>query len=172
MRKGLTCPKTEINTMKVSANKLNYKLNDQSALATRVSSLLLILLFIYTGLDKLLGWEDSRSAFLNQTFPEQLAEVLAYAVPIAELLIALLLLFSVTRWWGFLSSILLLSVFTTYVGLIWVGAFPRVPCNCAGVLDSLGWESHLILNLLFIALAVVGLNQSQTKKPKAIAPGF
>ncbi|WP_339881115.1 MauE/DoxX family redox-associated membrane protein [uncultured Algoriphagus sp.] len=124
---------------------------------SKISATVLILLWIYTGLDKLLRWEDSRSAFLNQTLPEKLAELLAYAVPTAELLIALLLFFSVSRWWGYLSSIVLLTVFTTYVGLIWVGAFPRVPCNCAGIINSLGWAEHFFLNMGFIVIGVWGL---------------
>lgn len=123
----------------------------------KLTSTVLILLWTYTGLDKLFRWEDSRAAFHNQTFPAELAEVLAYSVPMIELLIAGLLLFSVTRWWGYLGSILLFTVFITYVGLIWVGAFPRVPCNCAGILQSLGWAEHFFLNLVFIGLAVWGL---------------
>ncbi|WP_439490208.1 MauE/DoxX family redox-associated membrane protein [Algoriphagus sp.] len=122
-----------------------------------IPSILLILLWTYTGLDKIIHWETSRKAFHNQTFPAELAEVLAYAVPTVELLIALLLLFSVSRWWGYLSSILLLTVFTTYVGLIWVGAFPRVPCNCAGILESLGWEVHFWLNNVMIVISIIGL---------------
>ncbi|SFT42248.1 DoxX protein [Algoriphagus locisalis] len=123
----------------------------------RTLSIPLILLWTYTGLDKLIRWEASRNAFRNQTFPIELAEVLAYAVPVVELLIALLLLFSVTRWWGYLGSVLLLTVFTTYVGLIWVGAFPRVPCNCAGILESLGWMEHFVLNMICIVIAVLGI---------------
>ena len=128
----------------------------------KFTSTALILLWTYTGSDKLIRWEDSRNAFHNQTFPSELAEVLTYVIPITELLIALLLLFSVTRWWGYLSSILLLTVFTTYVGLIWVGAFPRVPCNCAGILNSLGWAEHFFLNLGFIGMAVwcLGMERS------------
>lgn len=137
-----------------------------------IPSILLILLWTYTGFDKIIHWETSRKAFHNQTFPAELAEVLAYATPITELLIALLLLFSVSRWWGYLSSILLLTVFTTYVGLIWVGAFPRVPCNCAGILESLGWGEHLMLNLLMLAIGVYGLHQNQMKKPKEFTSGF
>ncbi|WP_057936222.1 MauE/DoxX family redox-associated membrane protein [Algoriphagus resistens] len=137
-----------------------------------ISGLILIIIWTYTSMDKLVRFTDSRNAFHNQTFPAELAEVLAYAVPIIELLIAGLLLFSVTRWWGFLSSILLLSVFTSYVGLIWVGAFPRVPCNCAGIIDSMGWEAHFIMNLLLIALGIYGLHQNRMKKPKTDAPGF
>lgn len=123
----------------------------------RILSTLLILLWTYTGLDKLIRFSESRKAFLNQPMPNELEEVLAFSIPGIELLLALLLLFSVTRWWGYLGSILLLSVFTTYVGLIWVGAFPRVPCNCAGILESLGWAEHFVLNMICIVIAVWGL---------------
>ncbi|PZV76021.1 hypothetical protein CLV31_12917 [Algoriphagus aquaeductus] len=118
---------------------------------------LLILLWAYTGLDKILRYTDSRRAFLNQPMPNWLEEYLAFLIPGIELLIATLLLFSVTRWWGYLGSTLLLTVFITYVGLIWVGAFPRVPCNCAGIIESLGWAEHFILNLGLIGISVVGL---------------
>jgi uncharacterized membrane protein YphA (DoxX/SURF4 family) len=124
---------------------------------SKIPSALLILLWTYTGLDKLLRWEANRNAFRNQTFPAELAEILSYAIPITELLITGLLLFTVTRWWGYISSALLLTVFTTYVGLIWVGAFPRLPCNCAGILESLGWAEHFWMNLGCIGISVYGL---------------
>jgi uncharacterized membrane protein YphA (DoxX/SURF4 family) len=129
----------------------------------KIASTLLILLWTYTGLDKLIQFEASRKAFLNQPMPNELEEVLAYVIPVSELLLALLLLFSITRWWGYLGSILLLTVFTSYVGLIWVGAFPRVPCNCAGILESLGWAEHFFLNLGFIGVAVWGLRSLKFK---------
>lgn len=118
---------------------------------------ILILVFGYTGLDKLIRWKTSYQAFHNQTFPSELADILAYTIPVIELLIATLLHFSVTRWWGYLGSTLLLTVFITYVGLIWVGAFPRVPCNCAGIIESLGWAEHFVLNLGLIGISVLGL---------------
>ncbi|WP_051315228.1 MauE/DoxX family redox-associated membrane protein [Algoriphagus terrigena] len=126
----------------------------------------LILLWTYTGLDKIVRFEDSRKAFHNQTFPAELAEILSYAVPAAELLIVVVMLFSMTRWWGMLGSLLLLTVFTTYVGLIWVEAFPRIPCNCAGILESLGWAEHFWMNLFFIGISVFGLYKDKAKKPK------
>ena len=119
--------------------------------------IILIFIWAYTGLEKLIRFDQSRKAFLNQPMPNWLEEYLAFSIPGIELLIALLLLSSVTRWWGYLGSILLLTVFITYVGLIWVGAFPRVPCNCAGFIESLGWAEHFILNLGLIGLAVWGL---------------
>lgn len=125
-------------------------------ISTTITSIL-ILVFGYTGLDKLVRWKASWSSFHNQPFPTDLAEILSYAVPGVELLIALLLLFSVTRWWGYLGSALLLTVFVTYIGLIWVGAFPQVPCSCAGILDSLGWAEHFWMNLGLIGISVFGI---------------
>lgn len=124
---------------------------------SKIPAFLLILLWIYTGLDKILRYGESRKAFHNQTFPAELAEALSYLVPGVELQLALLLLFSVTRRWGYLGSLLLLTVFITYVGLIWVGAFPRVPCNCAGLIDSMGWAEHFWMNVGLIGLAVWGM---------------
>ena len=135
-----------------------------------LSTFPLILLWTYTGLDKLLRYEESRKAFHNQTFPPELAELLSWAVPLSELILAAFLLIPVLRWWGHLGSLLLLTVFITYIGLIWVGAFPRVPCNCAGILESLDWSTHFWLNLGFIFLSVLGIKNSsaQTSNPLKI----
>lgn len=119
--------------------------------------MILIFIWTYSGLEKMLGFERSRRAFFNQPFPSELAEVLSYSIPIIELILALLLVLPKTRWWGYLGSAMLLAVFVTYVGLIWVGAFPRVPCNCAGIIESIGWTGHLILNLVLIGISIVGL---------------
>ena len=121
------------------------------------SYFIIIAIWGYTGLDKILRFKESRNAFHNQTFPGALAEILSYTIPGVELLLALLLLFSATRWWGYLGSALLLTVFTTYVGLIWVGAFPRVPCNCAGIIESLGWGGHFWMNLGLTGISIYGL---------------
>ena len=122
-----------------------------------IACLLLILLWAYTGLDKLVDWDNSTKAFYNQVFPTHLSKILGYVVPLSELLIAGLLCINKSRWWGFLASNLVLTVFTTYIGLIWVGAFPRVPCNCAGILETLSWATHFWLNCFFLLLGILGL---------------
>lgn len=121
-----------------------------------IASFILIITWIYTGLDKALAFEESWKALHNQTFPAWLATTLAYILPIVEVGLALFLFFSKTRWWGFLGSALLLAVFITYVGLIWVGAFPRVPCNCAGILNSVSWLEHLLINSALLLLSIFG----------------
>jgi uncharacterized membrane protein YphA (DoxX/SURF4 family) len=139
---------------------------ENQSLFKLLPSYLLAFLWTYTGLDKLIRFEQSRKAFHNQTFPPELAEILSYAVPITEIILAILLVLNISRWWGYLGSILLLTVFITYVGLIWVGAFPRVPCNCAGLIDSMGWTAHMILNLNLLILAIVGLWIESKKEAK------
>jgi uncharacterized membrane protein YphA (DoxX/SURF4 family) len=120
----------------------------------QLATFILVFVWAYSGIEKFLNFQKSRNAFHNQTFPSELAEVLSYAVPLMEILLALLLVFILTRWWGLLGSLILLTVFNTYVGLIWWGAFPRVPCNCAGFIESMGWPGHFWFNSLLIAMTV------------------
>ena len=119
--------------------------------------IVLVIVWTYTGLEKLLNLESTRKAMLNQPMPNELEEVLVWVVPSIELILAGMLVLVSSRWWGLLASALVLSVFTTYVGLIWVGAFPRVPCSCAGFLESMGWLEHLIFNSFLILISVIGL---------------
>ena len=126
-------------------------------LLTTACSSALILIWSYAGIEKLIRFEASKHAFRNQTFPLELADALAIWVPLTEILLAVFLMIPLLRWWGYLGSIMLLSVFNTYIGLIWVGAFPRVPCNCAGLLESLDWASHFWVNWGFLGFALAGL---------------
>lgn len=120
-------------------------------------SLPLLALWGYTAFEKFIHWQESHRAFLNQPFPRQWAELLAYTVPTLETLLVILLIFPKSRWWGYLGSLLMLNSFTVYVGMVWIGVFPEVPCNCAGLINLLNWEGHLTLNLGFMILSGAGL---------------
>lgn len=120
-------------------------------------SLPLVMLWGYTSIDKFINWQESHRAFLNQPFPNQWAVWLSYSVPTLEMLLVILLIFPQCRWWGFLGSLLVLTSFTVYVGMVWIGVFQQVPCNCAGLINLLNWEGHLILNFGFLGIATAGL---------------
>lgn len=122
-----------------------------------ILSALLILLWVYTAVSKLANAEEFRSQLNNQVFRPEVTKVLFYLIPFSELVAAALLLFRDTRAIGFLSSLVLMLGFTTYIILILTGAFHRVPCSCGGVLQTLGWKSHLVFNLVFTAIAASGL---------------
>lgn len=92
----------------------------------------------------------------NQPFPDQWVPVLLWVVPLVELLIVLCLLFDCTRRAGFLMATFVMLLFTSYTGLVLVGVFNRVPCSCGGVIRSLSWPQHLVLNTLLTAGAGLG----------------
>ncbi|MDB5143663.1 MAG: hypothetical protein JWQ66_2376 [Mucilaginibacter sp.] len=118
---------------------------------------LLILLFVYAAVSKLIDFDRSRGQMLNQVFPSAIAEILMWAVPIAELITAGLLLFKRTYLPGLYLSMELMAVFTLYIILVLLNVFGRIPCSCGGVLQKMGWVPHLFFNLFFLLLTVTGI---------------
>lgn len=119
-------------------------------------SCLLILLWVYAAVSKLINYEQSRMQMMNQVFPASINEILLWAVPLLELLISGLLLFHGTRKVGLLLSAILLFLFSGYVLLVMLNVFGRIPCSCGGVISKLNWEQHLVFNLVFLLLALLG----------------
>ena len=120
-------------------------------------SLPLIMLFAYTASSKVQAPDAFYKALLNQPLPPALSSQLVWALPLLELGAAGLLLYPPFRRWGFALSSLLLLGFTGYILLILLNAFGYVPCACGGILEQLSWEQHLLVNLFFWALSLIGL---------------
>jgi len=121
------------------------------------ASFLLIVLFAYAGLSKLLTLEDFRGELHNQSFPGWVADVLLYTLIPLELLTAGLLCFRVTETWGLRLSALLMAIFTMYIVLVLLDFWQRVPCSCGGILTGMSWGTHLVFNLFFLLLSVAAL---------------
>ncbi|GGG18906.1 MauE/DoxX family redox-associated membrane protein [Pontibacter amylolyticus] len=115
---------------------------------------LLILLFFYTALSKLLDLQAFQGQLVLQPFPAGWESVLLWALPLTELLVCVLLFFPRTRQQGLYLATLLMSIFTLYVALILSRAFGYIPCSCGGVLERMDWETHLVFNVVFLALAI------------------
>lgn len=129
---------------------------------------LLILLFLYTALSKLLDLQAFRGQLVLQPFPAGWDSVLLWALPVTELLACTLLFFPRTRLQGLYLASLLMSVFTLYVALILTRAFGYIPCSCGGVLEQMNWETHLVFNAVFLTLAVTATilyKRSDRKEP-------
>jgi uncharacterized membrane protein YphA (DoxX/SURF4 family) len=54
------------------------------------------------------------------------------------------------------SSFMLLLVFTVYITSV-VKFSDSIPCSCGGVLSSLGWTDHILFNVGFMTLAILGI---------------
>ena len=93
----------------------------------------------------------------NQVFPDDVSNILVYILPSIEFLTAVLLVESRTRKTGFILCLLLMLVFTIYVGLALLNVYSRTPCNCAGLLgNNSSWTSNFIFNLCVTAVAAAG----------------
>lgn len=126
-------------------------------LLVEIIRFLLILLFIYTAVSKLIDFNQFRTQMYNQTLPHWLSSVLIWTLPEIEIGAAILLLFERTRIAGFYLSTILMVLFTGYVGLALLHYFDRVPCSCGGVIKALGWKMHFLFNLFFLLLSVLGI---------------
>ena len=117
---------------------------------------LLIFLFVYAAFMKLLAIDQFRVQIGQSPLLTRWADTLSWAVPCAELVISLHLCFRSTRTLGLFASFGLMFMFTTYI-IVVMNFSPYVPCSCGGVLEDMTWGQHLVFNVAFIVLALVGI---------------
>jgi hypothetical protein len=125
-------------------------------IVSELFAMLLSILFAYTAVSKVYDWYGTKKSLYNQVFPNWVAETLLYSLPIIEIFIVMTLTIREYRRLGFFLSIVLMSVFSIYIFLVLIGVFSMVPCSCGGVIDAMGWEEHLVFNLVFLGMAVWG----------------
>lgn len=116
-----------------------------------------IMLWAYAGSVKLINWSTSRREMHMQPFPEWLADILFWLIPVGELGIVAFLLIPQLRIWGLRASLALISLFTFYLILVLSRAFGSIPCACGGVLSGMGHTAHLIFNSFFVILGCVAM---------------
>lgn len=146
---------------------LEKKGSKSGILLREFSALVLAFLFAYTGIVKVYDWQATQLAIFNQAVPYWSKNLLLFGIPIVELGIAGMLLIPVWRRVGFLASFILMSAFTGYVAWVWLGFAGRIPCSCGGVISSLSWGQHLIFNLVFLTISLVGWKTyAEEIKPK------
>ena len=119
---------------------------------------LLCAVFLVAGLAKLADLAGSRQAMRDFGVTSKLADVFGVFLPLAELAVAVALIFPLIVWWGAIGALVLLLIFVAGIG--YNLAQGRTPdCHCFGQLHSApaGW-STLIRNLVLALIAglVVG----------------
>lgn len=107
------------------------------------------------GISKLLDPVGSAKAMREFGTPEEFTKFFAYALPFAEIVFAVCLLFTSMSWVGAVGALILLLTFIG--GMIWQIAQGRAPdCHCFGQIHSepVGKKS-LVRNIVFAVLAIV-----------------
>ncbi|HVW96696.1 MAG TPA: MauE/DoxX family redox-associated membrane protein [Mucilaginibacter sp.] len=121
-----------------------------------IISALLILLFVYAAVSKLLDYERFKVQLGKSPLLNSFAAFAAVTVPLGELLISAFLGFNKTRTVGLYLSLFLLVLFTSYLVAILNFSY-YIPCSCGGILQGLSWKAHIIFNSGFIAITIIGI---------------
>ncbi|TWV91985.1 MauE/DoxX family redox-associated membrane protein [Chitinophaga pinensis] len=118
--------------------------------------LLFILLFVYTAVSKFLDYENFRAVIGQSPLLTRFAPVLAIVVPVAEIVIALMLVLPKYRRAGLYASFAIMMLFTTYI-IVLMTLAEKIPCSCGGVISRMTWTQHLYFNIFFVLLALLGM---------------
>jgi hypothetical protein len=119
----------------------------------KVMTGLLIFLFLYTALTKLYDVSRFAAAMKHNNLLYPYADVLKWLVPVTEIIIVILLCILQTRRTGILISAILLALFAGYISYMLLQD-SDLPCTCGGILESMSWKQHLMLNISMAALSM------------------
>jgi thiol-disulfide isomerase/thioredoxin/uncharacterized membrane protein YphA (DoxX/SURF4 family) len=125
--------------------------------------LFLAAIFIVAGVGKLLDLEGSKKSVIAFGTPEDLAKTMSIAIPFAEIVFGVCLLFISTAWIGSVGVFLFLLVFIG--GMIWQLAQGNAPdCHCFGAIHSEPVsKKSLTRNIVFALLALILVAQGRNQ---------
>jgi Methylamine utilisation protein MauE len=119
-------------------------------------SLLLTILFVYTAVSKLIHLDLFQWRLELMPYISPHASSISWVVPFLELVIAGLLWFPKYRTLALYASFFLLGLFTTYI-IVVLKYSDSIPCSCGGVISTLGWKDHILFNVTFMIMALLGI---------------
>ena len=121
-----------------------------------IISILFVILFLYTGISKLMEYGVFKEQIAESPILQPIAPFIAWALPLTEFLVSLLLIIPRWRLKGLYASLLLMIAFTLYIGAV-MTFNKELPCSCGGIISLLSWNGHLVFNSVFIFLGYAGV---------------
>jgi len=139
---------------------------ENTSILKEICIYLLVLLFTYAGVVKLLdveqfAFELSQSPLL----PAFSVPLVAHLLPAAEVITAFLLIFEKTRMWALYVSFSIMFIFTVYL-IALVGLYDNVPCACGGILGKISYPTHILFNAIFTGVALAACLLEENKTPQ------
>jgi hypothetical protein len=135
----------------------------KSNAAIMIICTLIIALFVYTASAKLLDYYNFHFGLTESPFIAPFANILAWAIPAVELLIAVMLIIPVLRPAGLYASGILMTLFTVYIAVMLLSG-SEIPCSCGGVVEEMSWGAHIVFNSAFVALSAWGIYLQRKKR--------
>ena len=151
--------------MQITLNKEpKLQLSDKTrAMITDLAIYVFVVLFMYTAASKLLTIKSFASTLAKSPLIGSYNLIVAWAIPIIEIAISILLIIPQVKKWGLYASFFLMVTFTVYL-MYMVFSGSKLPCHCGGVISEMTWQQHIWFNLGFVALAITGLVLNHKKK--------
>lgn len=119
-----------------------------------IVALLLVVLFLYTGISKLMDYTVFKEQIAESPILAPVAPFVAWALPLVEFAVAIALFIPAWRLWGLYASSVLMLLFTGYIAAI-LSFSEELPCSCGGILQEMSWQQHLVFNITFTLLAIL-----------------
>jgi hypothetical protein len=117
---------------------------------------LFIFLFMYAAFSKLSDFNTFRIQVAQSPLLYGIVNEIVWLIPAAEIVISIMLLSNRYRLAGLYGSFILMTLFSAYI--IAITQFSTfVPCSCGGILQHMSWNQHLLFNIGFVGLALVGV---------------
>ena len=121
-----------------------------------IISILFVMLFLYSIISKIIDYTIFKELVSTSPILAPVAALIAWILPLLEFIIVGLLIVPRWRLKGLYASLALMVIFTIYI--ICLLLFNNhIPCSCGGVLERLSWPQHIVFNVLFISLALIGV---------------
>ena len=121
-----------------------------------IISMMFVILLVYAASSKLFAYRQFQVQLAQSLLLKTYAGTIAWALPIAELALSFFLLFEKYRRAALYTCLALMTLFTIYIVLT-LNFSDAIPCSCGGVIAALGWKGHIIFNVSFIFLAIIGI---------------
>jgi hypothetical protein len=155
---------SEIRQKKITPSRFFYLRRN---LIIEIIAGLYITLFAYTAINKFIEIDALKITLKEYPLIGHYPVVVAWTLPISEMLVAILLFIPRFKRFGLYSSLVLMVTFTLYLGYM-LAFTPSLPCTCGGLLQELTWPQHLILNICLIILAISAIWLSKSYEEQKV----
>lgn len=118
--------------------------------------LIIILLFVYTGLSKFAEFSEFKAAVGKSPMLTSFSTFIVYFIPSLEIATGVLLAMPRWRLVGLYISYALMLMFTLYIYLMIYHSDYR-GCTCGGIIQRMSWDDHLYFNAILTLLILVAL---------------
>lgn len=146
---------------------------------TYFTSMAFVFLFVYTAQAKLTEHATFENMLAKTQVVDTFSGLLSWLIPITEIVISVLLIIPIflkelkPRYYkladklnkiGLWSALIIMIIFTVYLSGIYLFAENHL-CHCGGVIESMGWKTHIAFNFFFIAIGIISvkLNKSNNQ---------